>query len=73
MEKFTAEEINLMCIYDTGTRMGLIAELEAMLIHLESNETELWELACSVTEKLRAMNDEEYDAFSHALIAIYEE
>ena len=25
MEHFTIEEINLMCIYDTGTRSGLIA------------------------------------------------
>lgn len=27
MEKFTADELNLMCIYDTGSRAGLMEEL----------------------------------------------
>lgn len=73
MEKFTVEETNLMCIYDTGTRSGLIAELEAMRTHLEPDETELSELTRSVTEKLRAMSDEEYAGLSETLIPDYEE
>lgn len=73
MEKFTVEEINLMCVYDTGTRTGLIAELEAMQTHLEPDETELAELTRSATGKLSAMSDEEYAILSETLIPDYEE
>lgn len=73
MEKFTIEEVNLMCIYDTGTRTGLITELEAMQAHLEPNETELLALTRSTTGKLRAMSDEEYAAISDTLIPDCEE
>ena len=30
MEHFTADELNLMCIYDTGTREGLMEQLRQM-------------------------------------------
>ena len=60
MEDFTFDELNLMAIYNTGTRQGLIAELAAMQTHLEPDETELSELTRSVTEKLSTMSDEEY-------------
>jgi hypothetical protein len=30
MMEFTIEEINLMCIYDTGTRQGLMDALKAI-------------------------------------------
>ena len=73
MDKFTIEEVNLMCIYDTGTRMGLLAELETMQTHLEPDETELAELTRSVTGKLSAMSDEEYAGLSETLIPNYEE
>lgn len=73
MEKFTIEESNLMCVYDTGTRTGLIAALEAMSGHLEPDETELLELTRSVTEKLSAMSDDEYAGLSETLIPDYEE
>lgn len=73
MDKFTVEETNLMCFYDTGTRTGLIAELETMSGHLEPDETELAELTRSALEKLRAMSDEEYAALSKTLIPDYEE
>ncbi|UOO38389.1 transposon-transfer assisting family protein [Oscillospiraceae bacterium CM] len=73
MGKFTVEEINLMCIYGTGTRLGLIVGLEAMSSHLEPDETELLELTRSVTEKLRGMSDEEYAGLSETLIPDYEE
>ena len=29
MDKFTADEMNLMCIYDTGTREGLMEQLKS--------------------------------------------
>ena len=57
---FTNDEINLMCIYDTGTREGLIAELTQMRGYLGAEETELLTLTDSVLGKLRNMSDEEY-------------
>lgn len=73
MERFTVEETNLMCIYNTGTRTGLIAELKAMSSHLEAGETELFELTRSVSEKLSAMSDEEYALIADTLVPAYEE
>ena len=73
MERFTVEETNLMCIYNTGTRQGLMAELTAMQTHLEPDETELSELTRSVTEKLSTMSDEEYANLAETLIPDYEE
>lgn len=60
MMNFTHDEINLMAIYNTGTRKGLIDELTAMQKYLESDETELMELTDSVLAKLRAKTDAEY-------------
>ena len=59
---FTNDEINLMCIYDTGTRDGLIAELSQMRGYLGAEETELLALTDSALEKLRNMSDAEYAA-----------
>ena len=58
----TNDEINLMCIYDTGTRVGLIAELKQMRGYLGAEETELLALTDSALEKLRSMSNEEYAA-----------
>ena len=57
---FTNDEINLMCIYNTGTREGLIAELMQMRGYLGAEETELLALTDSALGKLRNMSDEEY-------------
>jgi hypothetical protein len=57
---FTNDEINLMCIYDTGTREGLIAELTQMRGYLGAEETELLSLTDSALGKLRNMSDTEY-------------
>ena len=57
---FTNDEINLMCIYNTGTREGLIAELTQMRGYLSAEETELLALTDSALGKLRNMSDEEY-------------
>ena len=57
---FTNDEINLMCIYNTGTREGLIAELTQMRGYLGAEETELLALTDSALEKLRNMSDTEY-------------
>jgi len=52
--------MNLMCIYDTGTREGLIEALTGMRGYLEPDEEELRSLTDSVLGKLRGMTDEEY-------------
>lgn len=62
MENFTFDEINLMCIYNTGTRKGLLDELTAMLRYLESDEKELLALTDSAISKLNTINDAEYEA-----------
>ena len=54
MRDFTFDEINLMCIYNTGTRAGLMQELTNMRGHLEPDETELLALTDSTLQKLAA-------------------
>ena len=60
MGNFTFEEINLMCIYNTGNRTGLIGSLTEMRGELSAEETELLALTDSALAKLRAMTDEEF-------------
>ena len=57
---FANDEINLMCIYNTGTREGLIAELTQMRGYLGTEETELLALTDSALGKLRKMSNTEY-------------
>ena len=70
---FTLEEINLMCIYDTGTRSGLIAALTGMLGYLQQDETELKNLTESVISRLNAMTDAEYTQLTPTFIPDYDE
>ena len=58
---FSNDEMNLMCIYDTGTRTGLIKALSEMRGELGADEAELRRLTDSTIEKLSAMTDEEYE------------
>ena len=60
MSDFTFDEINLMCIYNTGTRIGLMQTLTDMRKHLEADETELLALTDSVLAKLVTLTDEAY-------------
>ena len=60
MDRFSIEELNLMCIYDTGTRSGLIAGLEKIALELAPDDAELSELIQSAMKKLVAMSDQEY-------------
>ena len=57
---FTNDELNLMCIYDTRTRTGLMDALATMKEQLEPDETELRAMTDSALKKLGAMTDEEY-------------
>ena len=60
MGTFTFEETNLLCIYNTGSRTGLIEALIEMRGELLPEETELRELTDSVLSKLQAMTDKEF-------------
>ena len=60
MGNFTFEEMNLMCIYNTGSRTGLIDSLREMRGELSPEETELRELTDSALGKLKAMSDAEF-------------
>ncbi|MGI6337307.1 MAG: transposon-transfer assisting family protein [Eubacteriales bacterium] len=62
MMNFTNDEINLMCIYNTGTRDGLIKALTDMRKYLEDDEAELYTATDTVIEKLKAMSDDEFSA-----------
>ena len=58
---FTNDEMNLMCIYDTGSRTGLINALSEMRKELDADEVALRELTDSVLNKLSAIPDEDYE------------
>ena len=60
MMNFTNDEMNLMCIYNTGTKDGLMDALTAMREYLEDDEAELRDMTDIVLEKLEAMSDEEF-------------
>ena len=61
MMDFTNDEMNLMCIYDTGNRTGLINAISEMRKELDTDEAALRELTDSVLNKLSAMTEEDYE------------
>ena len=71
--EFTIEEINLMCIYDTGTRQGLMDALKAMYSDLLPEEAELRQLTENVLARLDRMTDDEYAQMQDSLIPAYDE
>ena len=58
MDKFTVEEINLMCVFEGQDRMGIVADIENVIPHIQ--DSDMVELAEQVLEKLEAMSDEEF-------------
>ena len=60
MGNFTFEEMNLLCIYNTGSRTGLIDALTEMRGELSPEEIELREMPDSALGKLQAMSDAEF-------------
>ncbi|KAI4440423.1 hypothetical protein FMM80_05945 [Schaedlerella arabinosiphila] len=58
MDKFTVEEINLMCVFEGQDRKGMIAEIKNVIPHIQ--DSDMVELAGQVTGKLEAMSDEEF-------------
>ena len=53
MGNFTFEEMNLMCIYNTGSRTGLIDSLREMRGELSPEETELMKSSSDMVNAMR--------------------
>ena len=62
MNALPFEEMNLLCIYNPGSRQGAIEALTEMRGYLTPEETELLDLTDSTLAKLRAMTDADFDA-----------
>ncbi len=60
MNTFTFEETNLLCIYNTGSRTGLMEALTDMRQELAPDEDQLRSLTDSVLNKLRNMTDDQF-------------
>ena len=58
MDKFTVEEINLMCVFEGQDRSGMIADIKNVISHIQDRD--MVELSKQVLEKLEAMSDEDY-------------
>ena len=68
MPEFSNDEINVMCIYDTGSRKGLIGELKETRNYLDPDQTELRGYMDSCVRKLETMTDEQYAALADSLV-----
>ena len=62
MMNFTNDEMNLMCIYQSDSRSGLIAALTEMRGYLDEDEAELRELTDRALQKLGKITDEDFAA-----------
>ena len=60
--KVTYEERQLMAIYNTGSRKGLLESLIDMQQYLSKEERDLNDLPASAISKLQEMSDDEYEA-----------
>lgn len=59
---YTPDEINLICIFDTSSRMGLICDMENERQNMSRDDDGLQSLTDGALSKLRGMSDDEYDA-----------
>ena len=57
---FNHEELMLMMLYNTGTRLGLIHKLRLMQCYLMPDENALRKLSEGVIEKLKLLTDAEF-------------
>ena len=60
MPDFSAEELNLIYLYDPGNLRGLIRELRSMINVLMPDEKDLYSLAYGAIAKLETMSTVEY-------------
>lgn len=59
--KFSNDEMNLMLIYNPGSRTGLINALNEMKKQLTEQEIELCSMTNSVLSKIEKMSEEEFN------------
>jgi hypothetical protein len=59
-EQFTVEEINLMCIFDTSSRIALMMALTAAIPGFD--EPELIEIAEDILNRLSLLSDKDFAA-----------
>ena len=64
---FNGEELMLMMLYNTGSRLGLMQELRLMQCDLMPDETALRELSEGVIEKLKLMSDADFSEIEYPL------
>ena len=57
---FNGEELMLMMLYNSGTRLGLVHELRLMQCYMMPGETALRELSEGVIEKLKLLTDAQF-------------
>lgn len=57
MEKFTFEEINLICCFKGSTRAGTVADMTAALPYMEQD---IQELTRQTAAKLNELTEEEF-------------
>lgn len=62
IQPMTHYEQQLMAIYNTGTRLGLIRALNDMRTYLDTDQPELMVATDSAIAKLNAMTDDEFSA-----------
>lgn len=68
MPEFSNNEINVMCIYETDSRKGLISKLQEMREYLAPDQNELRADMDSCVKKLKTMTDEQYAALTKTLV-----
>ena len=57
---FTNDEMNLMCIYNTGSRESLMRELREMRGYIGADQPELLNMTDSALQKLENISDKEF-------------
>ena len=57
---FTNDEMNLMCIYNTGSRESPMRELREMRGYIGADQPELLAMTDSALQKLENISDEEF-------------
>ena len=62
MSKFTVEEINFMCVFETQNRMKMMEEIRRVMPHIKDSDME--ELGEQALGKLQNMTDEEFAEIS---------
>ena len=62
MSKFTVEEINFMCVFETQDRTDMIGQIRQVMPHIKDSDME--DLSRQVLRKLEGMTDKEFAEIS---------